>query len=134
MSDKDKQIPNPRNLKYTKDHEWIRIEPDGTAFIGITDFAQSQLGDIVFLDVPKAGKTLKQFEKFGEVESVKSVSDLFTPVSCEVVDTNKHAIEQPELVNKEPFSNGWLLKVKVKDSSEVASLLSAQEYDGLTGK
>lgn len=127
-------MSNPQNLKYTKEHEWIRIEPDGTAFIGITDFAQSQLGDIVFLDVPKAGKMLKQFEKFGEVESVKSVSDLFTPVSCEVIDINKKAMEQPELVNKEPFSEGWLLKVKLKDPSEVSSLLSAQDYDGLTGK
>lgn len=127
-------ISNPKNLKYTKDHEWVRIEPDGTAFIGITDFAQSQLGDIVFLDVPKAGKMLKQFEKFGEVESVKSVSDLFSPVSCEVVDINKKAIEQPELVNKEPYSEGWLLKVKVKNASEISGLLSAQEYDGLTGK
>ena len=127
-------IPNPKDLKYTKDHEWVRVEPDGTAFIGITDFAQSQLGDIVFLDVPKAGKTLKQFEKFGEVESVKSVSDLFSPITCEVVEINKKAIQQPETVNNEPYSDGWLLKVKVKNASEVSSLLSAQEYDGLTGK
>ncbi len=127
-------MPNPRNLKYTKDHEWVKAEADGTAVIGITHFAQEQLGDIVYLDVPKPGKSLKQFEKFGEIESVKSVSDLFTPISGEVLEFNYKAVQQPELVNKDPYGEGWLLRVRMKNPPEMANLISAEDYEQLTSK
>ena len=123
---------NPRDRKYTKEHEWVKLREDGTATVGVTDFAQSQLGDIVYLDLPKPGKNLKQFDKFGEIESVKSVSDLFTPVSGEVLETNEKAIQQPEVVNNSPNDDGWLLKIRVKDTSELANLLSAEDYERIS--
>ena len=122
----------PKDRKYTREHEWVKLRPDGTALVGITEFAQSQLGDIVYLDLPKPGMSLKQFDKFGEIESVKSVSDLFIPVSGEVVESNERAVQEPEVVNHSPNEEGWLLKIKVKDASELANLLSAEDYDRIS--
>jgi glycine cleavage system H protein len=123
-------MSSPPDLRYSKEHEWVRVE-DGVGTIGITDHAQDQLGDIVFLDLPQEGIVIKQFEKLGEVESVKAVSDLFAPVSGEVVEVNEKAVDSPELVNQDPYGRGWLLKVRLGDESEVQGLLSAQEYDEL---
>jgi glycine cleavage system H protein len=120
----------PEELKYSSEHEWVRVESDG-AVIGITDYAQDQLGDIVYLDLPSAGTALKQFEKLGEIESVKAVSDLFAPVGGEVLDVNQEAVDSPELVNSEPYGRGWLIKVKLSDPSEVDKLLDAKAYDEL---
>lgn len=119
----------PAGLKYSKEHEWVRVEADGQALIGITDFAQDQLGDVVYLDLPEAGTALTQFERMGEVESVKSVSDLFSPISGEVVERNQAAIDAPELVNASPYEGGWLLRVRLSDAAGLDRLLSAEEYD-----
>lgn len=123
-------MPSPSDLRYSKEHEWVRVE-DGVGTIGITDYAQDQLGDIVYLDLPGEGAAIKQFEKLGEIESVKAVSDLFVPVSGEVAEINQEAVDSPELVNQDPYGRGWLLKVRLSDESEVEGLLSAQEYDEL---
>ena len=123
-------MPSPPDLRYSKEHEWVRVE-DGVGTIGITDYAQDQLGDIVYLDLPEVGAAIKQFEKLGEIESVKAVSDLFVPVSGEVAEINQEAVDSPELVNQDPFGRGWLLKVRLSDESEVEGLLSAREYDEL---
>ena len=120
----------PADLRYSKEHEWVRVE-DGVGTVGITDYAQDQLGDIVYLDLPAAGATLTQYEKMGEIESVKAVSDLFTPVNGEVVEVNQAAVDEPEVVNDEPYGDGWLIKVRLADDSEVDSLLSAEAYDDL---
>ncbi len=120
----------PAGLRYSKEHEWVRVE-DGAATVGITDYAQDQLGDIVYLDLPVAGATLTQYEKMGEIESVKAVSDLFTPVNGEVVEVNQAAVDAPEVVNNEPYGGGWLIKVHLADTSEVDSLLSPKAYDEL---
>jgi glycine cleavage system H protein len=121
---------SPPDLRYSKEHEWVRVE-DGVGTIGITDYAQDQLGDIVFLDLPEEGTAIKQFEKLGEIESVKAVSDLFAPVSGEVAEINQEAVDSPELVNQDPYGRGWLLKVRLSDESAVQGLLSAEEYDEL---
>jgi len=123
-------MSSPSDLRYSKEHEWVRVE-DGVGTIGITDYAQDQLGDIVYLDLPGEGAAIKQFEKLGEIESVKAVSDLFVPVSGEVAEINQEAVDSPELVNQDPYGRGWLLKVRLSDESEVEGLLSAQEYDDL---
>jgi len=123
-------MSSPSDLRYSKEHEWVRVE-DGVGTIGITDYAQDQLGDIVYLDLPEEGTAIKQFEKLGEIESVKAVSDLFVPVSGEVAEINQEAVDSPELVNQDPYGRGWLLKVRLSDESEVEGLLSAQEYDEL---
>lgn len=115
------------NLKYTKEHEWALIEGD-TAIIGITDFAQGALGDIVFVELPEAGRVLKQGEAFGVVESIKSVSDLYSPISGEIVDANGDLPSQPELLNTAPYAN-WMIKIKISNPSEVNSLLSAKAYE-----
>jgi len=122
----------PVNLKYTKDHEWIRLEgPE--AYVGITDYAQRELGDIVFLDIESVGKTLRQGEVFGTVEAVKTVSDLFMPASGTVIEKNAALAEHPELVNKDPYGEGWLIKVKVSDPSELNMLYDAEGYRKLIG-
>jgi len=108
----------------------VRVE-DGVGTVGITDYAQDQLGDIVFLDLPSPGTTVKQGEKFGEVESVKAVSDLYSPVSGEVVEANPQVIDRPELVNESPYEEGWLVRVRLADAAEVEALLTAQQYDEL---
>ncbi len=120
----------PDHLKYTKDHEWVRAEGD-FAYIGITDFAQSELGDIVYVEIETKGEKLDQHQVFGTVEAVKTVSDLFMPVSGEVMELNENLEQQPELVNKDPYGNGWMVKVKIKDPAQLAALMSASEYASL---
>ena len=122
----------PTNLKYTKDHEWIKIDGD-VATIGITDFAQGELGDIVYVEVETEGETLAHEETFGTVEAVKTVSDLFMPVSGEVIEFNSELESQPEVVNNDPYEAGWMIKVKISDMSEVDGLLSAYDYKNLIG-
>lgn len=121
----------PQDLKYTRDHEWLRMEGD-FAVIGITDFAQDSLGDVVFIDIPDEGTKLEQFAKFGEIESVKAVSDLFSPVSGDVIERNQGVIEQPELVNGDPYGQGWLVKLNLTNPPELESLLDAADYESLT--
>ena len=120
---------NPTDRKYSRDHEWAKDEDDGTFLVGITDYAQEHLGDIVFLDLPKVGATLAKMEKLGEVESVKSVSDMFSPVSGEVVAVNQVAIDSPELVNEDPYDNGWLIRVKPSQPAEMDDLMTAADYE-----
>ncbi len=122
----------PSNLKYSKDHEWIRVEGD-EAYVGITDFAQSQLGDIVFVDVTTEGETLAQGEVFGTIEAVKTVSDAFLPVGGEVLEFNAALNDTPELVNKDPYGEGWMVKIKVTNPAELDVLLSAEDYAKLIG-
>lgn len=117
----------PEDLFYTKDHEWARIEGD-VAVVGITDFAQSELGDIVFLDVPTVGEMLSAGEKFGDIEAVKTVAEAFMPVSGEVVEFNEALESAPELVNASPYEEGWIIKIKFSDPSEFDTLLKAEEY------
>jgi glycine cleavage system H protein len=122
---------NPPELGYTSEHEWVRFNDDGTATMGITDFAQEQLGDIVYVEFPKIGDQLVQGEKFGEVESVKSVSDLFAAISGELIEINKRLEREPELVNDDPYGEGWMVKVTVKDAGERSKLLSAEDYEAI---
>lgn len=122
----------PANLKYTKEHEWIRFE--GThAYVGITDYAQSELGEIVFVEVETIGQTLAQGEVFGTVEAVKTVSDLYLPVDAKVVEFNSELEDAPELVNDDPYGKGWLIKVDLTNSSQFDNLLSPAEYEALIG-
>jgi glycine cleavage system H protein len=118
----------PDNLHYTKDHEWILVQGE-TGTIGITDFAQEQLGDVVHVQLPRVGEKFSAHDTFGEVESVKTFSELFTPVSGEVVEVNEALADSPELVNSSPYGDGWMIKVKLSGSGEVDSLLSASEYE-----
>ena len=122
----------PSDLKYTKDHEWVRIE-GGEAIVGITDFAQSQLGDIVFLDIPTVGGTVAQHSVFDTIEAVKTVSDLFCPVSGTVTEFNAALDDAPEAVNGDPYGKGWIIRVAMSNPDEVAGLLSAEEYKALIG-
>ena len=123
----------PSNLKYSKDHEWLRIEGND-AFIGITEFAQGELGDIVFVDIGTRGDTLDKEAVFGTIEAVKTVSDLFMPVGGKVMEVNSKIDTNPELVNKDPYGEGWLIKVTLSNSSEVGSLMSADDYKKMVGK
>ena len=120
---------NPEDRKYSQDHEWTKDEGDGTVLVGITDYAQEHLGDIVFLDLPKVGSSLTQTQKLGEIESVKSVSDIFSPISGEVVDVNQVAVDSPELVNEDPYENGWLVRVKPSQPTEIDGLMTASDYE-----
>ena len=120
----------PTNVKYTNEHEWIRLEGE-EAYVGITDYAQTQLGDIVFVDVPTEGETLEKGETFGSIEVVKTVSDLFLPVGGEILEVNPALEENPELVNKDPYGEGWIIKIKPTDSSEADDLLDAEAYKQL---
>lgn len=122
----------PQNLKYTKDHEWVLVEGD-IATIGITDFAQGELGDIVYVEIETEGETLSQEEVFGSVEAVKTVSDLFMPISGEIIEFNGALESSPEVVNSDPFGDGWMIKVKVSDPSELDSLMDATAYLELIG-
>ena len=122
----------PTNLKYTKDHEWVSIEGD-VATVGITDFAQKELGDIVYVEVETLDQTLDKDEVFGTVEAVKTVSDLFLPLSGEIIEFNVSLESDPEKVNTDPYGDGWMVKVKFSDASEVASLLSSEDYKALIG-
>jgi glycine cleavage system H protein len=123
----------PENLQYTKDHEWILIAGD-TGTVGITDYAQGELGDVVFVELPTAGKTVKQGESFGTIEAVKAVSDLYAPVAGSVIETNPELAKTPELVNKDPYGKGWMVKVKLANPAEAGALLSAAAYKALVGK
>jgi len=120
----------PSNLKYTKDHEWVRVE-GGTAVIGITDYAQSQLGDIVFVDVQTVGETLEQGEMFGAIEAVKTVADAYMPLSGEVAEYNEALENAPELVNTDPYGKGWMVKVKIADSAQINDLLTPEDYENI---
>jgi glycine cleavage system H protein len=119
---------NPTDRKYTSEHEWVKIEEGSLALAGITEFAQDQLGDIVYFDLPQPGSTVTHLQKMGEVESVKAVSDLFSPVTGEVVEVNQRLRDHPELANEDPLGEGWLLRVSVNDLSELDQLMSAEEY------
>ncbi len=120
----------PDELYYTKDHEWARVEGE-TATIGITDYAQSELGDIVYVELPEVGDTVKQGESFGTIEAVKAVSDLYAPLSGEVIEVNTKLEDSPELVNQDPYGSGWMIKVKISNPKEVESLLSKADYEKL---
>lgn len=120
----------PSNLKYSKDHEWVRVEGD-TAYIGITDFAQSELGEIVIVDITTVGETLAREAVFGSIEAVKTVSDLFMPLGGEVSEVNPKLEDNPELVNSDPYGEGWMIKVKMTDPSEAGKLLDAEAYKAL---
>ena len=122
----------PSELKYTKDHEWIRVEGN-VATIGITDFAQKELGDIVYVDITTIGETVAREGIFGTVEAVKTVSDLFMPLTGEVLEINEKLESDPELVNKDCYGEGWMVKIKIADASQLSALLSAEEYNGLVG-
>ena len=122
----------PIDLKYTKDHEWVKIDGD-TATIGITDFAQGELGDIVYVDVDTLDETVDKDEVFGSVEAVKTVSDLFMPLSGEVVEFNEGLEDDPEIVNKDPYEKGWIIKISITDQSQVEDLLDAQAYQSIIG-
>ncbi|MDD4968430.1 MAG: glycine cleavage system protein GcvH [Paludibacter sp.] len=122
----------PANLKYTKEHEWIRLEGE-VAFVGITDYAQSELGEIVFVEVETVGETLNEGEVFGTVEAVKTVSDLYLPVDGEIIEFNEELETNPELVNDDPYGKGWMVKVGVSDIAQLDTLLSAAEYEALIG-
>jgi glycine cleavage system H protein len=121
----------PENLHYSKDHEWVRVEGD-TAVIGITDHAQDQLGDVVYVELPKSGEEFAAHESFGSVESVKAVSEIFTPVSGSVSEVNGSLNDEPEKVNKDPYGEGWMIKIKMSSPGEVDSLLTAAEYEDFT--
>jgi glycine cleavage system H protein len=123
----------PADLRYTKEHEWVRVSGD-EATVGITDFAAAQLGDIVFVELPATGRTLDQYAAFGVVESVKAVSDLFAPVSGEVVATNDELASKPELLNGDPYGDGWIVRVRLADPAQVGDLLDAPAYEALTAE
>jgi glycine cleavage system H protein len=122
----------PAHLKYTKDHEWVKLEGN-IAIVGVTDFAQSELGDIVYIEVETKGENLNHEEIFGSIEAVKTVSDLFMPISGEIIEVNEELDRNPELVNTDPYGDGWMIKVAVSDASEMDRLLSADEYEKLIG-
>ena len=121
---------NPSGLKYSKEHEWALVEGE-TATIGVTHFAQDSLGDVVYIDLPPPGTDLEQFAKFGEIESVKAVSDLFTPLSGTVTEVNQEAVDDPERVNTDPYGDGWLIKLRVDDSAGLDNLMTAEAYEAL---
>ena len=125
-------MSNPANLKYTKDHEWIRLEGD-VAYIGITDYAQSELGEIIFVEVETVGESLQEGEVFGTVEAVKTVSEMFLPVDGEIIEFNDELTDKPELINEDPYGKGWIVKISVSQASQVEGLLSADAYEKLLG-
>ena len=120
---------NPLNLKYSEEHEWVRVEFDNTVSIGITEFAARELGDVVFVELPEVGSQLIQFAQFGEIESVKAVSELYSPVSGKIIELNENLIQQPGLVNEGPFESGWLVRVVLSDSSELDKLMTVEQYN-----
>jgi len=118
----------PEDLKYTREHEWVRVVGN-KAIVGITDFAQNQLGDVVFVELPEVGERVKQSEPFGTIESVKAVSDLYAPISGEVIKVNDALEEEPELVNKDPYTEGWMIEIEVKNPDELNNLISSKDYE-----
>jgi len=123
----------PENLKYSKDHEWIRVEGD-VAYVGITDYAQKELGEIVYVDITTVGETVKQSDVFGSIEAVKTVDDLLLPVSGEILEVNPDLEDKPELVNEDPYGKGWIVKINIESASELNGLLSAADYKALIGE
>ena len=123
---------SPDNRKYSKEHEWIKMEDATQALAGITVYAQDQLGDIVYVDLPKLGSTIKFMEKMGEVESVKAVSDLFSPITGEITEVNDRLLDHPELVNEDPLGEGWMVRVAIADPAELDQLMTAEEYEAFT--
>lgn len=123
----------PDNLKYTAEHEWIRIEGQ-YGWIGITDYAQSELGDVVFVEIPAVGTKVEKGKSFGTIEAVKAVSDLFAPVAGEIAEVNAEVKDHPEIVNKDPYGNGWMVKIAITDLAQVSTLLNVQAYKSLLGK
>ena len=121
-------MASPQDLRYTREHEWVRLG-DNVGTVGITDYAQDQLGDIVYVDLPPVGTQVRQMEKFGEIESVKAVSDLYSPVSGEVVAANEALAEKPELVNQSPYGDGWMIRLRLSDPGELDTLMTAHQYD-----
>lgn len=121
----------PADLLYTKDHEWVKVHGDGTATVGITDYAQESLGDITFVEFPDSGESYTSGDTFGVVESVKAASDLFMPVDAEVIEVNEAVDASPELLNQDPYEGGWLLKIKLLDPSQLEALLKAEAYQGI---
>ena len=121
----------PPNLHYTKDHEWVKVEGDGTVTVGITDYAQAALGDVTFIDLPKIGRQLESNDVFGTVESVKAASDLYSPVSGEVIAINSSLNDTPDLVNREPYEKAWMIKIKLKSAAELDKLLDSSSYQSL---
>ncbi len=118
----------PAELKYTKDHEWVKVDGD-TAIVGITDYAQGELGDVVFVELPEVGDAVEKDESFGTIEAVKAVADLFSPLSGEVVDVNGELEDDPEIVNKEPYGKGWMVKINISDEGELDTLMDAAAYE-----
>lgn len=127
-SEELKEMENPKDLKYTKDHEWIRTDGD-IITVGITDYAQKQLTDIVFVELPEAGKQVEQNESIGVVESIKSVSDIYSPIGGKIIEVNNALKDSPELLNIEPYDGGWIAKLKINDDSEIECLMTSVEYD-----
>jgi len=125
---------NPKESKYTQEHEWICPDTGNKGKVGLTDYAQSQLGDIVFLELPIPGTQVKQFEKIGEIESVKAVSDFLTPASGKVLEVNQTAIDDPKLVNEDPYGDGWLLKLELSNPAELDALMDSHKYDEFVAK
>ena len=123
---------DPNNLKYTKDHEWINIDGD-YAIVGITNFAQKELGDIVFVEIESLNQEINSGEVFGSVEAVKTVSDLFMPITGKIVEINEKVVDNPELVNSDPYGEGWMIKIKILDSNEVEDLLDLKSYEEISG-
>ncbi|MCA0363536.1 MAG: glycine cleavage system protein GcvH [Bacteroidetes bacterium] len=123
----------PADSKYTEDHEWIRLEADGTALVGVTDFAQSELGDIVFIEIETEGEELNAGDIFGTVEAVKTVSDLFLPVKGKILEVNPALADEPELVNNDPYGAGWMIKLEVANPEDINALLDVDQYKNLTG-
>ena len=121
----------PEDLKYSEEHEWVRMESDNSAVVGITDFAAESLGDVVFVELPEVGAELVQFEKMGEIESVKAVSDLYSPVTGTITERNDAVIDSPELVNDSPYDSGWMLRVNLADSDQLDNLMSSAEYQAM---
>jgi glycine cleavage system H protein len=124
----------PNDLLYTEEHEWVRVEGDGTMFIGITDFAQEQLGDVVYVELPAEGTVLSKGDVFGQVESTKSVSDLYAPISGRIVDVNLQIERTPEMINADPYESGWLIRVKPENSGESEELLRPSEYEEIVAE
>ena len=123
---------SPNDRKYSNEHEWIKMEDAAQALAGITVYAQDQLGDIVYVDLPKNGSTIKFMEKMGEVESVKAVSDLYSPITGEVIEVNERLLDHPELVNEDPLGEGWMVRVTIADATELDQLMTAEEYEAFT--
>ena len=126
-------MPTPTDRRYTEEHEWVLVD-EGVGIVGITDYAQDQLGDIVYVELPAPNTSVKQSEKLGEIESVKAVSDLYAPVSGEVVEVNEQVNDHPELLNESPYEQGWLVRLRLADAAELDALLTAEQYDALVAE